>query len=122
MLLLGLGCCLLAASRLNGQGSGSRAGGAPPREQSAAEQVQDLMRGGTIPQPQIDSAPAPLIINPKDIQFPTPKIEFSPPADHSGEIGAIFSITTPLGILIAIIAMGLARRRQEQAAHEENLP
>jgi hypothetical protein len=125
-LVLALGCSLLAASRLDGQVGGNRSGGAQqpriqpgdytPQVQSPAEQVQDFTKGGKTPQPQFDSFPEPLSINPKDIHFPTPKIEFPPPADHSRDIGAIFSITTPVGILIAIIMMGLARRRKEQTA------
>jgi hypothetical protein len=125
-LLLGLGCYLLAASGLNGQVGDNRSGGAlqpriqlgdyTPRVQSPAEEVHDLMRGGKMPHPQVESLPEPLSFKPEDIHIPSPKIQLSSPADHSGRIGAIFSIATPVGILIAMIAIGLARRRQEQAS------
>jgi len=69
-----------------------------------------------MPHPRIDSTLEPLSFKPEDIHIPPPKIQLAPPADHSGKIGAIFSIATPVGILIAIIAIGLARRRQEQAS------
>jgi hypothetical protein len=139
MLLLGLGCGLVVASRLNGQGSGLVPGNssAPkvcanrswgveqPRfraeehtrgVRSPAQEVQDLTKGGAPTNPRIGAVPEPLFFKPTDIHIPTPEIKFPPLADHSGEIGAIFSIATPVGILIAITMMGLARRRQERAS------
>jgi hypothetical protein len=142
-LLLGLGFCLLAASRLNGQVGGSVPGdpsrsAAPrvgdnrpgsveqprfrledykPGVRSPADELHDFMRGGTMPPPQAGSYADPPSFKPTEIHFPPPKIQFRPPADHSGDIGAIFSIAGPLGIVLATIMIGLARRRQEQASH-----
>jgi len=83
---------------------------------SPAEKDHDLIGGGAIPPPQIGSVPEPPIFKPQDIYVPPPKIEFTPLPDFSGEMGGVFSIVIPIGILIASIMMGLSRRWQEQGA------
>jgi hypothetical protein len=141
-LLLGLGCCVVATSRLNGQGSGlppgnpnksarseigeNRPSGVEqprvrlkddaPSVRSPAEELRDLTQGGRMLDPQIGFPPDPPTLKSTEYHFPSPQRQFPPPADHSSEIGAIFSLATPLGIILAFIMMDIARRRQEQAS------
>jgi len=137
-LLLGLGCCVVIASPLNGQDSGSAPGNpsksAPakigenrpsgveqprvrlkdhvPGVRSPAEELRDFTQGGRMPDPQIGFPPDPPTLKSTEFHFPSPKLQFPPPADHSSEISAIYSLATPLGIILAFIMMDIARRRK----------